>query len=110
MSRQTPKTLPRKERRAFWRTTVLWSGHLRAAGDSAECVILDVSANGAKIRFTEATGVSEESCALEVARLGVFSCEIAWRRGNRVGLCFKEGLSTIATQMNEALPQARAIG
>ena len=110
MSRQTLNRSTEKERRAFWRTTVLWSGHLHAAGDSAECVILDVSANGAKLRFSEEIDLAEMSCALEVARLGVFACEIAWSCGNRAGLRFSEGLSTIASQMNAVLPQARAIG
>lgn len=110
MSRQTLKRSTGKERRAFWRTTVLWSGHLHASGECAECVILDVSANGAKLRFSEEIDLAELSCALEVARLGVFTCDVAWSRGNRVGLSFNEGLSTIASQMSSVLPQARAIG
>lgn len=110
MSRQTLKTLPKKERRAFWRTTVLWSGHLHAAGTRQECVILDVSANGAKLRFPADVAMDDDFCALEVERLGIFSCDVAWKKGNRVGLCFREGLSTIANQMNAVLPQARVAG
>ena len=91
MSRQTLKRSPEKERRAFWRTTVLWSGHLHALGDSADCVILDVSANGAKLRFSGDVNLTEDSCALEVSRLGVFACEIAWLHGNRAGLSFRKG-------------------
>lgn len=109
MSRQTTNRLPQKERRAFWRTAVLWAGHLHVDGGSAECVVLDISANGAKLRFRDPAPGDENTCALEVPRLGVLSCVVTWRRGNRIGLRFSEGLANIKTRMPAVLPQARAI-
>lgn len=98
-----------KERRAFLRSTVLWAGLLHHDGSCAGCVVLDVSANGARLRFAEREAIDKDICALEVPRLGVLPCDVAWRAERSIGLRFRDGLSDVVAQLAEALPQSRTV-
>lgn len=107
LSRQTPNRPFPKERRAFGRSSVLWNGLLHHDGQCAGCIVLDISANGVKLRFQEPKPLDQNSCALELPRLGIFSCDIAWRDGMSVGLRFNDDLSVVVSQLSQILPQSR---
>lgn len=108
MSGQTIR-LQGQERRAFWRTPVIWSGSLLIHGRRADCVVLDVSANGAKLRLLGGTVLTGPIVMLEVPRLGAFSANVAWSGENRVGLCFREGLASAALRLSAVLPDDRVL-
>lgn len=98
-----------QERRAFWRTPVIWSGYLLINGRRTDCVVLDVSANGAKLRLLGDTVITGPIAMLEVPRLGAFSADVAWSRENRIGLCFREGLASAALRLSAVLPEDRVL-
>ncbi|MDJ0893678.1 MAG: PilZ domain-containing protein [Alphaproteobacteria bacterium] len=95
-----------KERRRFPRSTVVWSGRLLFAGGSADCVVLNISINGAKVQLSGGyTG--PEDVVLEIARFGQFRGQVAWRSGNSVGVTFDEEPDRVAAVIGAAVPGTR---
>ncbi len=62
-----------------------------------------------KLRFQDQESLDQNSCALELPRLGIFSCDIAWRNGKSVGLQFNDDLALVVAELSQALPQSRAV-
>jgi hypothetical protein len=98
-----------KERRAFWRNTVVWNGNLNIEDGSVECVVLNVSANGAKLHFSKPIDFSDPKGVLCIPRLGEFAAEIAWVKGTTVGLRFEESPERVQELIADALPQSRHV-
>jgi hypothetical protein len=88
MSWQTPNPAPLQEtnRRIAGRRRVIWSARLRFDRGESDCIVMDVSPDGVRLRFPEGVPVDYDLCALEVPRMGRFTCEMSWRRGNHMGL------------------------
>jgi hypothetical protein len=95
-----------KKLRRYPRSRVLWPGKLTLAGATVDCIVLDVSANGARVRAdglpTDIGGVS-----LELARFGSFAAEMMWRDGSEVGLRFAEPPDIVAALLRETLPAVK---
>ena len=93
-----------KDRRQFPRCSVLMSGSLRAEGDSAQCVIQNISLGGAKIRILR-TLAHGGTVTLNVPKFGDFSCDVAWESGELVGLRFTMEPDAVAGRIAETLPR-----
>jgi hypothetical protein len=78
------------ERRQRRRRSAMWSAQLETTrGERVSCVVLDVSAAGAKIQLDHP--VAKDDIVLLVSqRVGSHWCRVAWLEGPRVGLDFLE--------------------
>lgn len=88
MSWQTPNPSPTEEenRRDTGRHSVIWSARFHSDRGETKCIVLDFSHEGVRVRFTKHVAVDLDLCELDVPRVGRFTCELAWRRGNEMGL------------------------
>ena len=93
-----------RDRRSYTRSPVLWTGSLISADRTVDCVIMNASANGAKVRMSEAIPLSSP-ITLEIPRLGAFKAEIVWTKENKIGVRFLESPAKVAQLMVQILPQ-----
>jgi hypothetical protein len=93
-----------KERRRHRRAHVLFNGRLISGDRSAEGVLLDVSASGARMRLAEPLEAGS-AITLRLARNLDFHVEVAWCRGLFIGLRFRETPARIAATLSGLLPQ-----
>ena len=92
-----------RERRRFTRSTVVWAGRLLHAGGKTDCVVLNISINGAKVQTTEPYA-GPDAIALEIPRFGRFEGKIVWRKNNAMGIAFDEDPAKVATVIGAAVP------
>lgn len=83
------------ERRRFKRTHVIFSGLLRSGRQGIAGQILDISAAGVRMRLPEAPQ-TERNLDLRLARTVHLESDLAWRRGNEVGLRFRASPGYVA--------------
>lgn len=79
----------RRERRRYKRTHVLMAGDLVSGSYATKGFILDISANGVQIQFSEPV-VPDSEITLRLAETVNLGVEIAWRSHNRLGLRFRD--------------------
>lgn len=91
-----------KNRRKFERTAVLWSGSLDCEGQSVDCVIVNVSPEGAMVRV-ENPAVCKKSVVLRSPRFGELSGEIIWRQDKELGIDFQDSEQVVARKIEKAL-------
>ena len=96
-----------RDRRKYARTPVLWAGAIVFGDRAVDCVVMNASANGAKVRVSEVADFPT-SVILRIPRLGSFRAEVVWARDNRLGVRFLEKPAKVARLMGQALPQSRA--
>jgi hypothetical protein len=96
------------ERRRHERISVSFFGTVRlTAGRSAECLVVDLSAGGAKIMLGEHLAIAPaDPVGLEIEKFGAFRAEAVWRRGTFVGLRFSEPPEAVAAAFKNFLPRA----
>lgn len=103
MTESAKRTEGGAENRRFHRSTVLWPATLSCAGADIDCVIFNISANGAKIRvktgFVEGTEVT-----LCSARFGTIPGEIVWSGPTSLGIRFTAPPQDVARAMGDRLP------
>lgn len=95
-----------RERRNFDRTPVLWTGTMVCGDRTVDCVIMNASANGAKVRVSE-TFPFPSSVTLKIPRLGDFQADVVWTKENKLGVRFREKPAKVAKLMTEAMPQSK---
>jgi PilZ domain len=79
------------ERRQSARDKVLYGGiaELTEHGQTRDCVVRNISENGANLEFADAVRLPKESLRLTIARKGrSFLARIIWWRDNFVGVAF----------------------
>lgn len=95
------------DQRGNWRTSVLWSGQLRSAGQEVECRILNISPSGVQIRAE-----SPIDCGLVVVlfieRFGEFGGKLVWQDGPIIGIQFDDPPDRIERIFGDALHVPRA--
>ena len=84
------------ERRRFKRTRVILAGRLQAGDQTLDGHILDISANGVKLRLPEPPRKSP-TLTLRLARSIDVPADTAWRKGNILGLRFRESPAHMAS-------------
>jgi hypothetical protein len=116
---QSPARRPPQEteRRNFSRNSILLTGVLLYRDGIEDCVVRDLSVNGAMISVANAPAQGSPA-TLEIARVGGFRgrekdvagrglrAEVAWRNKDRVGLRFTGRPHEIAETMAGLLPWA----
>lgn len=108
-----PDNLPIQERRRRYpRTRVVWPATLRTAVGSFDCLVLDLSANGAKIQFSVPPGEIEGLVMLAIPRLPGFNATVAWTHpdhGMELGLTFDDPPEEVAALLTSVLPNSSAV-
>jgi hypothetical protein len=78
------------ERRHYKRRSAMWAAQLETSrGERVGCVVLDVSAAGAKVQLDHPVA-KDDIVVLITERVGTHWCRVAWLEGVRVGLEFLE--------------------
>lgn len=100
-----------REKRRFPRTRVVWPGQFETGGRSIGCLVLNLSANGAKLQLSTPLGDKDWAGVLTVPRLGSFRASVAWcepQERREVGLTFREPPEQVAGLLARVLPKSRA--
>jgi len=111
MATQREETASLIEHRKFPRTDVAWSGKLETGGETLDCTVLNLSANGAKIVLNVPVTGNSWSGVLSIPSLGAFKAKVAWstpKGSNEIGLTFEAPPAAVALILAEALPRNRA--
>jgi hypothetical protein len=91
------------EKRRYKRKPVLWGAKLETASGRHECITLDLSLGGAKLRvYTKLA--PEEQVTLVFDRFGALKAEVAWVDGGTVGIRFTEDPHRVGHALGGSLP------
>jgi hypothetical protein len=80
-----------QDRRQSARDTVIYGGvaDIDERGGSSDCVVRNISENGAAIEFNNVVKLPKEKMSLTIARKGrSFLARVIWLRDNFVGVAF----------------------
>ena len=66
-----------------------WPAELRTNGEKSECMVMDVSSDGANL-LVESPLSADAPLWLIVENVGPIAAQVAWQEQGRVGLCFLE--------------------
>ncbi len=94
----------RSDRRRYKRAHVLYSGRLFSGKRGLEGLVLDLSANGARVRFHEPIAVNS-AMTLRLAVSVVLIVEVAWQEVYCLGLQFREVPGRISSIFTGLLPE-----
>lgn len=93
-----------RERRRFIRAATVLKARLLTSGGTVEGTVLDASLNGVKIAVDGDLPVGSK-VTLILAGSVHFGGEVVWRRGETLGLCFRDEPEKVAAIMAALLPQ-----
>ena len=99
---QTASQQIASDRRQHVRTSILWSGYLLCHDIGTDCIVLNLSAKGAKARLFQFE-LRQSQLTLRIARLGELRSKAVWYHGRTVGLQFLEEAQTVAEVIGSAL-------
>jgi hypothetical protein len=91
------------KQRRHKRKPVLWSARVETETGTAECIILDLSLGGAKLRVP-ALAQAQQPVTLVIDRFGAINAEVAWCRSGEMGLRFTDPPEQVAHIIGPALP------
>ena len=91
------------DRRHVYRKAVLWGGRLSCGGESTNCLVMNVSVGGAKLR-AERFWNFVSPVTLEIDRFGSFKSDVAWQDGDLIGVKFQDSPEEIQERLGPALP------
>jgi len=91
------------ERRRFRRKSVILASTLVTARGAVQCVVLDLSLGGARIRFPEKLEPLEQ-VTLVFAKFGRFPGHVVWRNGADAGLQFSDPPDEIMLRFGNDIP------
>ena len=93
-----------KERRRFQRKSVLLNATIETPHGAVQCVALDLSLGGARIRIHEKLEPLDR-VALTLEKFGRFPGHVVWRNASEAGLQFSEPPNEVAVRFGpEFLP------
>ena len=96
-----------RERRESVRDKVMYGGVAQVGdfGATRECIVRNISDNGANIEFNNDFGLPREQLSLRIARKGrSFLAKVIWWRDNFVGVAFRgESPSAPVSDLEERL-------
>ena len=95
------------ERRRHSRVSAMWMGTLKARHNFFDCMVIDISAGGAKLAFAEPVSLGVGAAVtLILDRFGNFRGETAWQRGALVGVRFLDPPDAVAEAFGPILKSA----
>ena len=95
-----------QDRREHARDKVIYGGvaEIGEDGASRECIVRNISEDGANIEFSNVVKLPKEKMALTIARKGrSFLAKVVWWRDNFVGLAFTDTPSEPVSDLDERL-------
>ena len=92
------------DRRRYKRTHVLFSGRLFSGKRGIEGLVLDLSANGARVQFHEPIAANS-AMTLRLAESVDLKVEVAWQKDNSLGLQFLDLPARISSIFAGLLPE-----
>jgi PilZ domain len=92
-----------ESKRRFRRATVLWPATLECGERSIDCVVLDVSANGARVLLRDFAATTRR-VTLKSEKFGAFSGEIMWQKPDSIGIRFDAAPADVARAFGGKLP------
>ena len=92
-----------EERRQHKRKPVLWAARIESMNGPSDCIILDLSLGGAKLR-SQAQVKSRQKVTLVIDRFGALRAEVVWARQGHLGLRFTDTPDTIEHIIGATLP------
>ncbi len=91
------------DRRQHKRKPVLWAARVETREGPFECIILDLSLGGAKLRGG-APVAAKQIVTLVIDRFGALRAEVMWARSGHMGLRFADNPEQIAHVLGATLP------
>lgn len=85
------------------RSAVFWSGALQAGRDSIDCIVLNMSPGGAKVKLFRRFVGDGSPVVLHVDRLGGYASDVVWSEGDAVGLRFLKDPKEVAADIERQL-------
>jgi hypothetical protein len=92
------------ENRRYHRSTVLWPATLVWRRNSYDCVIFNISANGARVMIGDAAS-EMKMVTLCSPRFGEIEGEIVWRGPSAIGVRFSAPPEEVAKALGDTLPR-----
>jgi hypothetical protein len=77
-----------KEARTIKRRQVLETGLIRFGDMSIGCILRNLSEIGAALDVGTQTGIPARFTLIVIREEKVYSCNVVWRRGGRIGVSF----------------------
>lgn len=107
-----PKMSPRRRRamRQHLRSAVFWSGVVQAGRESIDCIVLNMSAGGAKVKLLNRFANDGSPVVLHIDRMGGYAGEVVWSEGDLIGLRFLKDPKAIQADIDRALGRAGKSG
>lgn len=90
------------ERRRYERATVLWTSRILFDDKAVDCVIINISAEGAMIQVSENLEVGD-SAIIKNERIGAFAGKVVWKTETQIGLSFFDDPAEIALALGRVL-------
>jgi len=100
---QLPAGVSPADRRLHKRKPVLWSARIESRDGNTPCIILDLSAGGAKLRGSAPVS-RKDHVKLVIDRFGSLRAEVMWARMGLLGLRFLDTPEQIAEIVGGKLP------
>jgi hypothetical protein len=91
------------DRRTHKRKRVLWVGAVETDAGRFECIALDLSLGGAKLRIAERFAPLQQ-VRLVLQRFGTLDAEVVWQTKELIGVRFTNDPQAIAAKIGGALP------
>lgn len=102
-----PKRGKQRSMRGHPRSAVFWSGALQAGRQNVECIVLNMSPGGAKVRMLKRFVSDGSPVILHIDRLGGYTSEVVWTEGNTIGLRFLKDPKQIAADIEQGLRKTK---
>ena len=92
-----------KEFRRFRRKSVILASTLETPRGTVQCVALDLSLGGARVRVQEKLEPLEQ-VTLVLAKFGRFGGQVVWRNATEAGLQFSDAPEEVAHRFGSDIP------
>ena len=90
------------ERRADARKTVVWPARMLHGRINYACVLYDLSAGGAKLRFDRKLSLTAGPVLISCSKIGELWADIVYARGNILGVRFQADREEVAALLSHA--------
>ena len=99
----TPSDVAWAALRQFRRKAVIWGAKLETEQGLLDCIMLDLSLGGARLRCSRPIALLEPA-TLVLDKFGKFPSEVVWTTPTEIGLQFTETPEQVASRFGDILP------
>lgn len=94
-----------QDRRRYRRYPILESGLIYTDDGCIDCQVVDLSANGVRVRPVGKLKDDPGVCRFLLGRLGAFEAEVCWEGPDSIGIRFGDKPETVAQRFSDLLPE-----